>query len=320
MPEHSTPPLSLIFDPGCILIKKLSSKMKFQQQRVQLFPKFLFVTFVTFMLLLLSSVLCFGNKIDELKTPEDVLKFIKMTLNKEESFQAKPKKPGAIDFNFIKLDLNKDGMTDILVNGKYLYAVIDNDGQNNFKEIFIGDSYFDYELLSVDSTGKLPMLTVQKENDYDRYSGKEIKVDPDTLVIKFGGFIEFNSLPKQIDFKEIKITTTACFGTCPVFELTISKNRQAILTAKKYNRLNGIYKAVIDSKTFEDLTDILSYVNIDSLKNSYAIGWTDNPAIDIQIQYNGLTKNIHDYGLKGTFGLKRLYEVLYAIKDTEDWE
>jgi len=270
--------------------------------------------------LILISSLCFGNKIDDLKTPEDVLKFVKKTFDKQDRFQTIQRNSKAIDFKFIKLDLNKDGLTDILINGIYLYAIIDKGGRNNFEEQYIGGRHFNCQLLSLDTTKSLPLFVVQKDNDYDNETGKDIVFKPDTLINLFGGFIEYNSSPKQIDFKQIKVMTSPCFGTCPIFEMTINNSKQATLNAKEYNKLTGIYKSKIDEKAFNDLVALLAYLNIDSLKNNYAIGWTDNPSIDTEIEYNGLIKKIHDYGLEGSFGLKRLYDILYQLKATQDWE
>ena len=255
-----------------------------------------------------------------MKTSEDVLKFIKKTFDKQDRFQTIQRNPKAIDFKFIKLDLNKDGLTDILINGIYLYAIIDKGGRNNFEENYIGGRHFNCQLLSVDTSKAIPTLVVQKENDYDNETGKDIEFKPDTLINLYGGFIEYNSSPKQIDFKEIKIMTSACFGTCPIFDLTINNHKKAIYNAKEYNKLTGIYKSSINDKEFADLVGLLTYINIDSLKSDYKIGWTDNPSIDVEIKYNGLIKKIHDYGLEGTFGLKRLYDVLYKLKATQDWE
>ena len=276
-------------------------------------------TSISILLFLISSV-CFGNKIDDLKTPEDVLKFVKKTFDKQDRFQSIQRNSKAINFKFIKVDLNNDGLTDILINGIYLYAVIDKGGRNNFQENYIGGRLFNCQLLSIDTSKEIPILIVQKDNDYDNETDKDIVFKPDTLTNLYGGFIEYNSSPKQIDFKEIKIMSSPCFGTCPIFEITINNNKQAIYNAKEYNKLTGIYKSNIEEKVFADLLGLLTYINIDTLKNNYKIGWTDNPSIDIEIKYNGFTKKIHDYGLEGTFGLKRLYEVLYNLKATQDWE
>jgi hypothetical protein len=276
-------------------------------------------TSITILLILFSSI-CFGNKIDNLKTPEDVLKFIKKTFEKQDRFQSKPRNPKAIDFKFIKLDINKDGLTDILINGIYLYAIIDKGGRNSYEEKYIGGRHFNCQLFSIDTSKELPIFIVQKDNDYDNETDKDIVFKPDTLILKYGGFIEYNSVPKEIDFNEIKISSSPCYGNCPIFELTISKTKKAIYNAKENNKLTGIYKSNLEDKVFADLVGLLIYINIDSLKNDYKIGWTDNPSIDIEIKYNGLSKKIHDYGLEGTFGLKHLYEVLYKLKATQDWE
>lgn len=276
-------------------------------------------TSISILLLVISSV-CFGNKIDDIKTPEDVLKFVKRTFGKQDRFHIKTDKTNSIDFKYIKLDINKDGLTDILINGIYLYAIIDKGGRNNFEEQYIGGRHFNCQLLSLDTTKSLPIFIVQKDNDYDNETGKDIVFKPDTLINLYGGFIEYNASPKRIDFKQIKITTSPCFGTCPIFEMTINNSKQALLNAKEYNNLTGNYKSNIDEKTFSDLEGLLTYINIDSLKNNYAISWTDNPSIDTEIEYNGSVKKIHDYGLEGSFGLKRLYYILYQLKATQDWE
>ena len=274
---------------------------------------------ISILLFFISSV-CLGNKTDDLKTPEDVLRFIKRTFDKQDRFHIKTDKTNSIDFKYIKLDINKDGLTDILINGIYLYAIIDKGGRNNLEENYIGGRHFNCQLLSLDTSKSLPILVIQKDNDYDNETGKDIIFKPDTLINLYGGFIEYNSSPKQIDFKQIKIKTLPCFGSCPIFEMTINNNRQAMLNAKEYNKLTGIYKSNIDEKTFDELIGLLTYLNIDSLKNNYSIGWTDNPSIDTEIEYNGMIKKIHDYGLEGSFGLKRLYDIFYKFKGTQDWE
>lgn len=271
------------------------------------------------LLLLSISSFCLGNKIDDLRTPEDVLKFVKRTFDKQDKFHIKTDKK-SIDFKYIKLDINKDGLTDILINGIYLYAIIDKGGRNNFEEEYIGGNNYNYQLLSLDTIKSLPLFVVQKDDGYDSETGKDIIFKPDTLINLFGGFIEYNSSPKQIDFKQLKVMTSPCFRTCPIFELTINNRRQALLNAKEYNAITGIYKSIIDEKTFDDLLVLLAYLNIESLKNNYAVGWTDSPSIDLEIDFNGSTKKIHDYGLEGSFGLKKLYNILYKLKEKQDWE
>ena len=275
-------------------------------------------TLISFSFLFICN-LAFGNKIDDLKTPEDVLKFIKRNFDKQERFHIKIEKTNAIDFKFMQLDINKDGLTDLLINGIYLYAIIDKGGQDDFEEQYIGGRHFNCQLLAIDTTSKLPLFIVQKDNDYDNETDREIVFKPDTLINLYGGFIEYNPSPKPIQFEQIKIMTSRCFGTCPIFEMTINKARKAILNAKEYNNLNGIYKSKVDETTFSNLVGLLSYLNLDSLKNSYAIGVTDNPSIDLVIEANNSVKKIHDYGLEGTFGLKRLYSILYKLKHTQNW-
>ena len=271
-------------------------------------------------LFLSISLFCSGNKIDELTTPRDVLQFVKKVIGRNDQFREKTADSGSVDFSFIKIDLNGDGLTDILINGEHLYAIVDQGGHNHFEEKPIGDWNMGCRLLSIDSTAKLPILVVQKNNDYDNQLGKNIIFTPDTLVYLYGGFIEYNPFPVQLDVSEIKISTSLCFGTCPVFELTINKKRQAVYNAKKFNGLAGIYETSLSQTTFTGLVGLLSYINPGSLKTSYQVGSTDHQTIELELHYNGLTRKIRDYGLEGTFGLQQLYRLLFRLRETEAWE
>ena len=48
---------------------------------------------------------------------------------------------------------------------------------------------------------------------------------------------------------------------------------------------------------------------------------TDGQTCGLKITYdNGKTKIIHDYGLIGTFGLDRTYEMLFNLRKNQTWK
>lgn len=52
-----------------------------------------------------------------------------------------------------------------------------------------------------------------------------------------------------------------------------------------------------------------------NLEKDYAVGWTDDQSCTLKIVYdNNKTKVIEDYGLIGTFGLKKLYQQLFELR------
>ena len=53
----------------------------------------------------------------------------------------------------------------------------------------------------------------------------------DTLVIKFGDFIEFNKTPARHNIEKIEYTTGTCLGYCPIFDLIINQDGMASITS-----------------------------------------------------------------------------------------
>ena len=87
------------------------------------------------------SLSCKGNAIDNLKTDDDVRAFLKtlvkvkivpdLLATDKDGHNEKLAKT-----KFLKIDLNNDGLTDLLVNGYYFFAVVDN-GKGKFHLCFI---------------------------------------------------------------------------------------------------------------------------------------------------------------------------------------
>jgi hypothetical protein len=147
---------------------------------------------------------------------------------------------------------------------------------------------------------------------------RHLKID--TLIYKFGGFIEYNHAPAKHQIQKIEYLTDGCEGRCPIFYLEIDKNGEAIYNAIKFNDLEGEYVAKIDSIRFKELIDILNYIDFPKLDTSYSVSWTCDASIDLEITYNnGLKKTIHDYALVGTYGLSQTYRILSNLRENQKW-
>lgn len=91
--------------------------------------------------------------------------------------------------------------------------------------------------------------------------------------------------------------------------------------AIEYNKRSGHFTTTIDDAHYRQLTAMINYVKLRSLKNKYAVRWTDDQTVSLEIKYNnGLVKKIEDYGAIGTFGLECLYNQLFALRNTQDWK
>ena len=139
--------------------------------------------------LILVCTLCRANAIDSLKTDDDVRAFLKGKINFRDDhdilFTDKPSVGGKLaGMKFLKIDLNGDWLTDLIVNGYYLFAVVD-DGQGRFKTEFIdrGSFYqYRYVLTDIQSGNGLPEVIVRKLPDYGE---DQPKLHQDTLLMGY---------------------------------------------------------------------------------------------------------------------------------------
>lgn len=284
-------------------------------------------TLTTILILLIATNLTLANDIDNLQTNKDVEKFLVKKVNhkwKDEIFFENTEKKDTSSFGkgkFFKIDLDNNGLTDLVINGKYFFTVTDK-GNGKHESHFIDRGVFmldKYTLKNIVYKDKTPLLIIENYNEYNFRKNNETKTD--TLVMKFGEFYEYNAMPDNFKIEEIRFSTSHCFGTCPVFELTIKADGTAKYNAIEYNDMKGKFKTVLDTATFNNFLQIINYLKLNSLKDEYSVNWTDDQTSTLEIKFsNGKTKKISDYGMIGTFGLKHLYDQLFALRKTQKWK
>ena len=284
-------------------------------------------TLTTILILLLTANLTLANDIDKLQTNNDVQKFLEEKVNpkwKDEIFFEKTEQEDTSAFGkgkFFKMDLDNNGLTDLIVNGTYFFAVTDK-GNGNYESHFIDRGSFmldKHTLKNIVYKHKTPLLIIGNYNEYNFGNNTDTKID--TIVLKFGEFYEYNSTPDNFKIEEISFSTSRCYGTCPVFKLTIKADRTAKYDAIEYNDKKGKFKTVLDTATFNTLLQTINYLKLTSLKDEYSVNWTDDQTSTLEIKFNnGQTKKISDYGMIGTFGLEHLYDQLFALRKTQKWK
>lgn len=234
-----------------------------------------------------------------------------------------------ISQSFYKADFDNNGLTDLLAIGKYYdfnISVLMNYGpdslvlnrltRRNFQECTFPkitmDAVIKYYYMSQPQWLEKKKQTLQQKD----------------LVFKFGDFIEMNSTPKAYEITKIEYQTGMCFGTCPAFSLEINKDRKAKFKAEYYNRktknseeIKGTFKTVIQEKAYSTITDLLNYIDFPTLEGNYSVNWTDDQTCTLKVTYNhGQVKEIKDYGLLGTYGLDRLYQLFHELRFNQTWK
>ncbi len=112
---------------------------------------------------------------------------------------------------------------------------------------------------------------------------------------------------KKVPVKVIELKKTRCYGSCPVYTLTIYKNKTAHLVGEKYMDLIGDYKAKVPDNIFEQLMEKFKKSNFFKFRDKYLKrGITDLPTTYLTFSYEKQTKTIQDY-----------YGTPKAIKDLE---
>jgi len=297
------------------------------------------------LLFLLSAQIVAANAIDDLKTDSDVLNLL-VKLDTNFLSHGKPYieilptnkliptlKCGDVARQWDvktweKVDFNLDSLTDLLVtvkNGEsaYVYAIIDN-GHGALKLLRLsrgcsGDCQMAKPIV-IDNKQMLLFYSQKFRFDGNRFDFTKKVEQIDTLIYLYDDFTEFSSKPANYDVKSIFIKTTGCYGTCPIFQLTVFADGNAVYNADQYNPKAGNFKGIISGDKVSQLFSLVNYIDIKKLKDDYEVSWSDDQTAYIKIEFSdGSVKAVNDYGMIGTFGLSNLYSLLFDLRNTERW-
>lgn len=257
----------------------------------------------------------YSNKIDSLSTKEDVGKFLNNNFSEHQfshSFNAL-----GIDV-FFKVDIDHNGLTDLLVETDVCIAVLDTGlGQYNLQHIFAGERE-SYNLLNVLQINGHPLVVV-RGLFYEAQVQDSMRWQDDTLVYKFGNFIEYNSNPTTKDIEEINFKLG---GGYPgrVWDMRIEVDGWVTFEMDHSSR---IFAGAIDNTTLNMLNQTINYIDLPALvdreskkKPMPSTLSTSEETFTLEIKFaNGQTTKINDYGGIGTYGLKNLYRQLFNIAE-----
>lgn len=220
-------------------------------------------------------------------------------------------------------DLNGDGRTDLLLNGhgegSLVLTVLDM-GKNRFVLQRVPSMDWDETLFARPvQLGKGFGILLLRRHSWGFWQ-EESPIKLDTLVLRNGVLVEFSNADHIRSVRSIHFETTQCFGKCPVFALSIEASGQATYEAIHYNDKKGRFKGRIDVENLAELVDLVDYLSLPRLDSSYAVRWTDDQSCTLTVTYDdGSTAKISDYGLSGTYGLRHLYRLLFALRENQKW-
>lgn len=124
----------------------------------------------------------------------------------------------------------------------------------------------------------------------------------DTLKLVAGdGYDTYAKLTYQTDttehYDKIVLTTSGCYGTCPVLSLSINNKGDFLFYGIKYTDTIGLYKGQISLEEFKNFEENFKQSAIKNLKDHYAASWTDDQTVSVSfIRNDTIIKSVSDYG------------------------
>ena len=105
------------------------------------------------------------------------------------------------------------------------------------------------------------------------------------------------SIDEAANFDKIIISSSGCYGSCPITNVSINKNGSLIYNGLFYTYPKGFYQAKFDSQMFSKIENDFQKANWINLKGQYIAGHTDDETITVTfIKNNKIVKTITDYG------------------------
>jgi Domain of unknown function (DUF6438) len=132
---------------------------------------------------------------------------------------------------------------------------------------------------------------------------KIFKLTKDSLILEYSDkskekFTKQNyKIDSQNSFDKVIVSTSGCFGTCPVNDIMISKTGEIDYYGEMYVNKKGNYKSKISLEDFMKIENNFKKANFINLKDKYTASHTDDMEITTTFIKNGIIiKSISDYG------------------------
>ena len=98
--------------------------------------------------------------------------------------------------------------------------------------------------------------------------------------------------------KLFTLSTTPCFGTCPVFNLVLYSDSTLIFEGKQHTELEGVHQRKLTAAEYDAFIGLLKMVKWENMNPRYVSDMTDLPSQEFYYNFEGVEKNIYKYGVE----------------------
>jgi hypothetical protein len=142
------------------------------------------------------------------------------------------------------------------------------------------------------------------------------------VLIFTAGCARQTPTPSDLDEVVITLERTACFGTCPVYKLTVRGDGIVIYEGLRFVKIEGTITTTINEEKIRQLVSEFQRIDYFSLKDSYEQhNATDMPSAITSMTINGKKKTVSHY--HGDFSapkqLTKLEDRIDEIVSTDKW-
>jgi hypothetical protein len=122
----------------------------------------------------------------------------------------------------------------------------------------------------------------------------------------------------EAQLTKISLERTPCFGTCPVYKLTVHSDGKVEYEGKDYVKEKGSRSSKIDQKLFLRLMKKVDAIGFFKLNDRYEGRVTDLPTRITTVTKGDVSKTVRNY-YGGPKGLRDLEQLIDEVTNSAKW-
>jgi len=117
----------------------------------------------------------------------------------------------------------------------------------------------------------------------------------------------------------VTLSRTACMGTCPAYEVTVSENGDVTWNGIAFVQSTGVIHSTIDAEAARALIQQFLLPKVWALCRRYSRAITDNPTTQIQLHLGGRSKTVSNYAESAPDWVGTFEEAIDSAANTHLW-
>lgn len=144
------------------------------------------------------------------------------------------------------------------------------------------------------------------------------------LALTYSGF---SAAPRTADIDSITLERTSCYGTCPIYKVTLKRDGTVIYDGTQFVKVTGHQSRKIPSEQFQRLGREIQRIGFFSFKDKYSFKEnpdgsieviTDQPTTITTVRAGKLRKRVENY-YGGPTSLAELEKLIDKIAGSSAW-